>query len=230
MSRVKAIFGDDCHVERRMGKVTDAVDYCNKEDTRMGPFMEVGEMPEQGKRNDLLLCKRKLLEGSSVAQLFHDDETFCQAVKYHRGLLAAQEALQPIPQRDNVQVTALCGEPGLGKTRAVHQWEGDSLYVVDPPNQHGGAVWMDGYEGQSALLLDDYNGWLPWAFLLRLLDRYALRTQCKGSSRRMAATRIYLTSNKWPWQWHPHQEYGALQRRITTLWSLTFEGAFKISP
>lgn len=97
---------------------------------------------------------------------------------------------------------------------AVHQLEGDQLYVPMPPNCEGGAQWFDGYEGQEAVLFDDYSGEMPWTLLLRLLDRYPLRVPTKGGSVTWAAKRIYLTSNV-PYQaWHPGKLITALERRL----------------
>ncbi len=219
MSRVKRVLAyDTVHVEKTRGSNEANTEYCEKEEGKMSDTLYLGTRPAgRGARSDLLGCKRAFEEGLKLADLFRDDDTFVPAVKYHRGLEKAREALQPQVARGDVDVRVLWGEPGSGKTRAAHQLS-DDLYVVDPPNQYGGAVWWDGYVGQTDVLLDDYQGWLPWAQLLRVLDRYPMRVQAKGSSTPLMATRVWLTSNTHPGEWHPRQNYFALKRRIRQIW------------
>lgn len=222
MRRVKRYLDDNAaHVEKMHGTWEESRAYCTDAEKRVAgtePF-SVGTEPRanQGRRTDLLAVREKILAGASMDDLFKDESTFEPAVRYTRGLQAAVRALQPPANRSQTTVQALVGPPGTGKTRAVHEREPD-LYTVDPPNSFGGPVWWDGYAGQEAVLLDDYEGWMPWSQLLRVLDRYPLSVQAKGSSVPLRATRLYLTSNKMPWEWHPKRLYPALGRRISTLW------------
>lgn len=207
------------HFEPRSKESTrqQAADYCKKQDSRFEPYVEFGELPQQGKRNDLLLCKRKLESGCSFNSLFQDDETFVQATKYHRGLLLASRIFQKPPARDSIRVFVHYGTTGTGKTRtALDRWP--NAYLLEPPQQGGGTVWFDDYNGEEELLVDEYTGWLPWVFLLRLLDRYKMKVQCKGGSYPLHATTICLTSNKPPQEWHPRQNIAPLMRRITNLY------------
>ena len=108
----------------------------------------------------------------------------------------------------------LKGPSGSGKSRYVWEQHPD-LYTLDPPQCSNQSVWFDGYDGQDVLLIDDFDGWLSYKFLLRLLDRYPLRVQYKGGSIPLLATKIYITSTESPSDWYPHrEEVVELERRI----------------
>lgn len=221
ISGVKRLLSDQSlHAEPRCGSREEARDYTRKEDTRVHPWREFGEWTTQGARTDLLPLKRALEQGVTPAELFRGDDTFFEpAVKYIRGLYAAYLALNPPLHREGLTVLALIGPPGTGKTSSVHTAWGQSLYVVEPPNTFGGAVWWDGYEGEETVLLDDYEGWLPWVQLLRLLDPYPMRVAVKGGFVPLACRRVVITSNKTSAQWHPNHAYAPLERRLTRIYN-----------
>jgi len=55
--------------------------------------------------------------------------------------------------------------------------------------------WWDGYDNQDAVLFDDFRGdFCTFHYLLRVLDRYPMRVEVKGSSREFNSKRIYITS------------------------------------
>ncbi len=122
-----------------------------------------------------------------------------------------------------MEVHIYVGDPDAGKTRACYDQAraGDySIYDVMSPNMQGGAIWFDGYQREHAILLDDFYGWLPWTFLLKLLDRYPMRVQTKGGVTPFLSKKIFITSNSHPNTWYHyggHMQYAALERRITTL-------------
>jgi hypothetical protein len=221
MAWLKRAFNDAAmHCEPQRGTNEEATAYCTKEDTRMSGSLILGTPPRQGERSDLLLCRERLLAGQTLNQLFHDEATFTSAVRYHRGLSIAQQALQPLADRSSTTVEVLYGPPGTGKTSAVRQRE-PSLYIVDPPNRAGGSLWFDNYQGEPALLFDDYDGWCPYRLLLRILDRYPVQLPQKGSFAPCRATRIYLTSNVVPVRWHTDEDFAPLRRRIGRVWFCT---------
>ena len=105
------------------------------------------------------------------------------------------------------------GPPATGKSRFAADHYPGAFWM--PPNSQ----WFDGYSGQDTIIIDDYYGWLPWSFLLRLLDRYPLPLPVKGGHVPMQAKTIVFTSNQHPDSWYkyeqnPHMNYEALRRRI----------------
>ncbi len=171
-----------------------------------------------------MLCKARLEAGDTVDALFISDDTFVQAVKFEKGLRTAETILQRgLPSvREDVTVSVYHGPTEVGKSYGIKLQEPD-LYILEPPNTFGGPIWWDGYKGEPAVHIEEYDGWLPWAQLLRILDRYPVRVPVRGSSMVLRATRIYISSNKSPELWHPKRDYGPLKRRIHFIWECTFE-------
>jgi len=65
-------------------------------------------------------------------------------------------------------------------------------------------------------VLDDFYGWLPWDFLLRLLDRYPLLVETKGGQVQFVAKTVVITSNKPYLEWYSESfDKAPLTRRLT---------------
>ena len=214
LTALRNLFGNGRYEIRRADTPEEAREYTKKEDTRVCAWREAGEwISTAGQRTDLQRARQMIQGGACLNDLFREEETFETAVRYHRGLQAAVQALHLPMQRDEVHVTVFHGPAGTGKTSAVRQLEEEAFWPM-PPNCDGGAQWFDGYEGQQAVVFDDYSGEMPWGMLLRLLDRYPMRVPTKHGSVPWQATRIYLTSNVPPASWHPGKYFEPLSRRI----------------
>jgi hypothetical protein len=175
-----------------------------------------------GRRTDLEAVYDKLKEGANLDDLFRDRDTFALAVRYHRGIERAQQALQrPEPDQDPLTTTILFGPPGTGKTSAVGIVDADR-YRVPVPTQ-GARVWFDGYRGQRTMLIDEYRGWIGWDLLKTLTDPWtpAESLDTKGSNWPNYVRAVYICSNVHPLRWHPRQtvaSYRQLVRRVTSCW------------
>ena len=78
--------------------------------------------------------------------------------------------------------------------------------------------WWDGYEGEKTILIDEYDSQVSLPRLLNILDGYQLRLPIKGGFTYARWTKVIITSNIDPREWHPnakpfHRE--ALMRRLT---------------
>lgn len=177
LNAAKTIIGasKECHLEKKRGSRDQARDYCHKECSKEAPAFEWGQFDANTMES---LFKKPLGELKSDYPEF-----YC---RYYRGL----ERLQPKgPKWRDVQVHVLWGESGSGKTRQV--MELDDVYKIDPPYK-----WWDGYEGESILLIDDFQeGDIPNGELKHLLDGYRHRLETKGSHLWALWTKIYITSN-----------------------------------
>lgn len=178
----------------------------------------MGEKPKQGKRSDLDAIKERIDEGASIIDVAH--ESFGSFLRYRNGFRDYICLTQP--QRDFMpNITVLWGPPGTGKTfRAFNAAKDAGSYFFLPrPSSKGGSLWFDGYASQDILIIDEFYGWILHDFLLRLLDRYPLTIQVKGSSAPMVSKDIVITSNVPPWMWYssPHLSYrgGPLERRLS---------------
>ena len=202
-----------CHIEKRRGTASQAATYCKKD----GEYMEDGEMSQQGKRNDLDTFVKDVRSGHRNYKLIDNHPNIM--CRYHRfaDTIRYAECERLSIERHNipVEVHVRWGKPGTGKSR--YCWENEpELYRVDLSDAK--KLWMDGYYGQETVLLDDFNGQIPYELLLNLLDRYKMQSQVKGSYTYKAWTKVYITSNHHPRNWYPHiQDITALIRRFKSV-------------
>lgn len=105
--------------------------------------------------------------------------------------------------KNEVTVKVFVGPTGTGKSRAAFD-EAPHAYIMMRPQKSSGSIWFDGYTGQDTVILEEFYGWLPWDFILRLFDRYPLRVEQKGTTVEMAATKFIITSNHFPEKWYPN--------------------------
>lgn len=184
--------------------------YCSKDEGRLdGPYIYGTPCTNPGGRTDVKTLKETIDSGASLTEVFdaHPNEFFKWPKGIQLGLTLKRK------QRDfKPEVWLLVGPTGTGKTFFAHDRSGSQLYQKSPDK------WWDGYDGQSAILLDDFYGWLPFHFLLQLLDKYPLNLEIKGATTPCLARTIYITSNKSPLQWYEKYStvgaMAALFRRI----------------
>lgn len=213
LSTLKNMLGSAIHFERRRGSAQQAIDYCQKDDTRIDGPWTIGEftIATPGQRTDLDDAVDTLLTGGTHAVAHDHPKSW---VRYHRGFQSLLYA-RISREREPPTVKLYIGSTEVGKSRAA--WE----YDPDLHSQPGESPWFDGYCGQSTLLLDDFAGAASKATLthtLRLLDRYPVRLEVKGSFTWLKATTIIITTNIHPYNWYDwerrHKQYAALARRI----------------
>lgn len=139
------------------------------------------------------------------------------SLRYWKGLMEIKRTIQEsqAPKlRLDLDVVCLWGEPGSGKTRKALKELGEDCFMMSACSPE----WWDGYQGQKAVLIDDYRNSWPVTRLLNVLDIYPVRLPIKGSFTYLKARRIYLTSNLHPQAWYPNVEEmtkQALIRRFT---------------
>lgn len=202
---------DKAHWEKRRGTRDEARNYCMKDND----FFEFGswENGGQGKRNDLndLVTKLKNGEINVKTICYEQPET---AAKHLRFL----DRVQQYAEYDNskefrkIETTVLIGPAGCGKTSTVTKSEKD-LFIVNAEDNFP----FDGYDGQTAILIDDFYGQLKYGHLLRILDGHQLRINVKGGHRYAKWTKIYITSNQNENEWYKFGLTEALARRINNV-------------
>lgn len=81
------------------------------------------------------------------------------------------------------------GKPGLGKSYAVRQAYGKSLYSKPQ------SKWFDGYNGERTILLDDLDTNILGHYLKIWADCYACIGEIKGLTVNLLHHRFVVTSN-----------------------------------
>lgn len=204
------------HFELARGSVDDSIAYCSKVDTGIvDTYRQIGDRPRQGSRSDLADIAHAIDEGTSmrdVASQYPSD-----FMRYARGIQAYQAATLAHPRSAAQEVTVLWwfGPTGTGKSRTAFERYPDS-YVKMPTNK-----WWDGYVNQTQVIMDDYRpAMCPFSELLRILDRYPMKVEMKGSSIDLSATTFIITTCQRPevlWNGKTEEQVNQLIRRITEI-------------
>lgn len=190
----------------------DARSYCAKVDDPTfiaGPY-EYGTFSKKGGRNDLLMVKKDLDAGATTLDVA--EKHFSAWVRYHRSftLYATLKA----PKRITLErVIVLYGPTGTGKTTwAKSEFAGRPMYWARRPNNS--AFYFERYAGEKVMLVDEFYGWWPLDFLLRLClpEEHAL--PYRGGEYECQATNVIFTSNKTPWTWYKY-DMSSFNRRVT---------------
>lgn len=220
LASVKLHLGNQgVHLEPRRGTRDEARQYCKKDESRIaGPF-EGGDWMEDasGKRTDLQRAKGLLDACCTDVELA--DECFESWVRYRSSFSAYRELKRPRPEHRDIRTHILYGPTGTGKTHRACGY-GDDYWILTRPATKNMPLWFDGYQGQLTLIIDEFYGWIPFDFLLRLLDKYKLQLSIRGGYVWACFTTVFITSNVHPDVWYqgvPDDRRPALLRRFSTL-------------
>lgn len=121
------------------------------------------------------------------------------------------------------KVIVIQGSTGTGKTNWAFTTYPDAFFA--PPVTRAGVQWMDGYMGQETVIIDEYTGGVRWDELLRMLDKYPLSAQVKGSYVKFTPKTIVITTNVNPDAWYPtmKSQFPTLRRRITEAYKMVID-------
>jgi len=194
----------------RQGTRDQARDYCCKETSRIEGPWEYGDWNAggQGARQDLAAFKAAVDTGKTDLEIW---DQMPALFLHNMRSLPSLRMLTQAKRSWKTEVTLVYGLAGSGKSHWCNEQAPDAHWK-DPNSK-----WWGGYCGQSDVVMDDYKAWLPWANLLRLLDKYPLDVEVKGGQTTFIARRLFITSNFLPSEWYPDaEEYPivALVRRI----------------
>lgn len=191
VKNVSKLVGGKNHVEPMMGNVRQNKEYCAKE----GVYTEYGEKPSQGAREDLIVLKEKIEEGTSVEDLLMDDPLLFH--QYGRTLTKIEEVVNRKIHREwMTKGIWIHGPTGTGKTERAFQDYSPETHYVFRANDRG---WWEDYTGQETVIIDDFRGEIQYAELLRIVDKYPMTMPRRGRSGvPLLAKTVIITSSKRP--------------------------------
>lgn len=207
------------HLEAARGDANSNIAYCTKAETRIEEPFHMGEPVQQGQRTDLSAFNLGIINGLNDKQLI-ELHMNC-FYRYSRVVDRVRSAYRE-PRNWLMTNKVFWGPSGSGKTRRALEEAGTDFYFVSKGDTNQ-STWWDGYCGQQTVIIDDFYGWLPWSFMLRLLDRYPFNVQFKGGSIPFTSKTIIITSNTAPDTWYrniPNNDMTPLLRRITEIINL----------
>jgi len=204
LKQVKDIW-PTAHLEVARGKPSANVTYCSKD----ADWHDHGTcLAGAGTRNDLDAVK-ELIDSNATWDEIRENH-YGAAIRYRKSLINDLEHHRSHRSWETV-VYIHWGDTGTGKSRFCHESFPQAYWKSR-------GEWWDGYDGHEVVIIDEFYGWLPFDFVLRLCDRYPMLVPIKGGFKKFVAKEIHFTSNKHWREWWPNvsneRVIGAFQRRI----------------
>lgn len=186
LSNVRQLFYPD-HIEVENNRQA-SIEYCKKE----GQWNEHGTDIQPGQRTDLLKLRDDIRNGKRCSDVITEDPGAYHL--YGRTLEKLEDIfVNKIVRTEMTTIIWIWGPTGTGKSHYVYERESD-IYVYNYEDE-----WWDTYDGQTAVLFDDFRGQIAYNTLLRLADKWPYSVPRRGKQpRQFISKRIYITSPKEP--------------------------------
>lgn len=184
----------------RHGTQAQAIEYCEKLDTRVDGPWSFGEPKEQGKRSDLEAVREAIDDGMGVREL--QDNFFSQCARYGK-FFHEYKRVHMAARSFKTVVILFVGPPGIGKTRSAFSLLKSlgSFYVV--PRPKGSGLYFDGYDHQDSMFIDEMDGNMMTPNMFNTLaDRYECVVPIHGSAGHQFTSKyLVICSNYLPKYW-----------------------------
>lgn len=173
---------------------------------------EWGDPPKQGNRNDWMQFYNDVSEGCNYEDMIDRHPKLMGA--YGNAFAKARRMyLKKIPAEAK-QIFVIIGPSGVGKSRYVHEIEGDNDQNIWTTPIGFRGEWFDGYDGQEAVHFEEFEGEIEYKDVKRLLDRYKVEVPVKGGFVPWIPKRIYITTTIKFEKWYRRKDLSELERRI----------------
>lgn len=195
------------HIEEMKGSPQQASEYCKKsndiyidifsddivtEQIQFSNFREWGDLPQQGKRNDLIKIYDMLSDDKPMQKIM--EEYPSQYLRYRNSLHTVWQDI--IEEKFKFVFRALTvlyisDIPGIGKTRYVMEKHGyDNVYRVSNYKNP-----FDTYKSEDVILFEEFRESLPIEQMLNYLDGYPLRLPARYNDKVACYNKVYIVSN-----------------------------------
>lgn len=222
-----------CWLGKRRGKPEQAAGYCMKGDMQSTDYSkyyhnpasswsgkQYGKLAAQGTRSELdVVCNAVVDEKATLKRIANDYPT--QFVKFHKGFTALRyHCMEPRNLDTMPEVIVRCGPTGTGKSyNARHTDFPDVEHFIWGPAL---GKWMDGYDGEDKIIIEEFRSHIPFGELLEVLDRYECTREVKGGTVQLQASKFVICSPTHPTRWYPNLDgregkFDQLLRRITKI-------------
>lgn len=234
---VMALLGAKCWCANARGSLEQNQKYVSKTDWEgKGNRLEKTEVFEWGvpekcdasgkgsTRKDLEKIRKSILNGDKMLTVANENfSSWCgsfRAIAKYKCMVDQQKS----PDFRKVKVEVYFGDAGANKSRrALDAAKKAGKGYYRPVINNQGQVWFSNYNGEGALILDDFYGQIRFSYMLRLLDGYRMEIETKGGSVYAQWNKIYITSNVHPKKWWrsyeniPPKSVQGIIRRITNI-------------
>lgn len=190
IKKTKEYIGGEPHIEKRRGSQEEAINYCKKKESAIeGTLKEFGSPTKsnQGKRTDLQSIKEEVAKGTDLLTIQENYVHNNQNMRFMEGCVKYRR----VPLECDVTVKWYWGPTGCGKTTKalIGITDPDNIYIHDSLS----CKFWDGYYGQEYIILDEFrdHNW-PLEYLLRLLDKWRIMVEIKGSKIWLANKRTFI--------------------------------------
>lgn len=170
------------------------------------PWQDVASLFRKITVKERLAAIQTSIQTGTKTELDIANSDFELWVKYRKAF-SEYKLLISQPRSEKTECIVIQGPTGTGKSK----WARDNYpgaYWKPRSN------WWDGYTNQSAIIIDEFYGWLPFDLLLRLCDRYPLNVEIKGGAVNFNPKTIIITTNKRPDLWYTNVYFPSFIRRV----------------
>lgn len=206
-SVIQKWFKSKCNFRVMKGSILQNEEYCSKE----GSYTKLGKFVSRGYRSDAHNIKDDIVNGASEKEIMENYTG--NYLRYHSGI----KSIKSLHDKDarncwmEPNVTALVGLGGGGKSTYVYNKHGyNNCFTIDSKMMATDFWGM--YAGEEVLIIDDFNGWIQYSYLLRILDGHPLHLNIKNGNTFKNWKFVYMTSNVLPKCWYANIKWNLMRR------------------
>lgn len=228
---MKREISEHAHWEPRRGTHQQAVEYCNKTESRVdgpwtfGVWSDVEGPARGGEKNasKILAVKRLIDDGADDAVIWNAH--FGEMLRYKKGFYDYRLTMSNKFRNWQTKAVWFWGPPGTGKSHRAYE---AALKITPEPyylDLSDGKAWFDGMAPYcKCVVVEDFRGNAPISLMLKLLDHTPMQVQTKGSMMPFAAEWIIFTSNSHPRDVYGQQAETKIPLEVLNAWHSRFEG------